>query len=111
NLALRANYTWTDSEQLSGPQAGQPLTNTAKDMANATLDWFINDALSMQLTLEARSNRFRGVDANGNDMYYKAYNVWHLGTQYRVTDRVTLSARINNLLDEDFTTFQTTFVA
>jgi len=27
--SLRANYTWTDSEQKSGPEEGLPLTNTA----------------------------------------------------------------------------------
>lgn len=36
NLSFRANYTYTDSEQKSGAQAGQPLNNTAKHMANAT---------------------------------------------------------------------------
>jgi outer membrane receptor for ferrienterochelin and colicins len=110
-LSLRANYTWTDSEQLSGANAGQPLTNTAKDMANVTLDWLLTDSLSLQLVSELRSDRFRGVDANGKNMYYKAYDVLHLGAQYHVSDRITVNARINNLLDEDFTTFQTSFTA
>jgi outer membrane receptor for ferrienterochelin and colicins len=109
SLSVRANYTWTDSEQLSGPQMGEPLTNTAKDMVNGTLDWFMTDAFSMQLTLESRSDRFRGIDANGNHMYFKAYNVWHLGSQYRFNERLTLSARINNVLDQDFTSFETSF--
>ncbi len=109
-LSLRANYTWTDSEQLTGPDAGQPLTNTAETMFNTTLDWYVTTAASLQLTMESRSDRFRGTDANGNDLYYNAYDVLHLGAQYHINDRITLSARVNNLLDEDFTGFQTLFV-
>ena len=33
----------------------------------------------------------------------------HLAAQYRFSDAVSLSARINNLLDQDFTSFQTVF--
>lgn len=108
-LSLRANYTYTDSEQTSGSLAGQPLTNTARHMGNATLDWAVTDSLSTQLIWEARSDRFRGVDAAGALLYYKDYDVLHLGTQYRFSRRLTANLRVNNLLDEDFTSFQTTF--
>ncbi|WP_116809783.1 TonB-dependent receptor domain-containing protein [Steroidobacter cummioxidans] len=108
-LSARANYTYIDSEQTSGPLAGQPLTNTAKHMANGTLDWAITDAFSTQLTWEMRSKRYRGVGANNEHLYYKDYDVLHLGAQYRFNDHVAFNARINNLLDEDFTSFQTSF--
>ena len=108
-LSVRANYTYIDSEQTSGPEAGQPLTNTAKHMANATLDWAITEALSTQLTWEMRSKRYRGVDSNDNHLYFKDYEVLHLGAQYRFNRHVSFNARVNNLLDEDFTSFQTSF--
>ena len=108
-LSIRANYTYIDSEQLSGPEAGMPLTDTAKHMANATLDWSLTDAISTQLTWEARSKRFRDVDSAGNHLYYKEYDVLHLGAQYRFNRQVTVNARVNNLLDRDFTSFQTTW--
>src|SRR5690606_15107697 len=53
--SLRANYTYTDSEQLSGENAGMPLTNTAKHMANASLHWQASERLSLQLLSETRS--------------------------------------------------------
>ncbi len=108
-LSIRANYTWTDSEQLTGPQAGRPLTNTAEHMANATLEWQPTRRFSTQLILEARSDRYRGVDANGNHLYFKDYEVLHLGAQYRFSDNIAISARVNNLLDQDFTSFDTTW--
>ncbi len=110
-LSIRANYTYIDSEQTSGPQAGQPLTNTAKHMANATLDWVVTDAFSTQLTFEARSKRYRGVNSAGEHLYYKDYNVLHLGAQYQFSSYLSINARINNVLDRDFTSFQTSFTA
>ncbi|MHC9085046.1 TonB-dependent receptor domain-containing protein [Luteimonas sp. RIT-PG2_3] len=106
SFSLRANYTYTDSEQLSGTQQGLPLTNTAKHMANATLSWQASEAFSMQLITEARSKRYRDM-LNGVRRDYEDYTVFHLGAQYRFSDHVSVNARINNLLDEDFTTFQT----
>lgn len=107
-FSLRANYTWTDSEQLSGAQKGKPLTYSVKHMANATFEWLATDRFSLQLIGEYRSDRYRGsVDADGNLQYYKGYSVFHLGGQYRVNDTLSFAARINNLLDEDFTSFQT----
>ena len=109
--SLRANYTYTDSEQLSGANKGLPLTNTAEHMANASLNWEASDRFSMQLAAESRSERYRGtVDAQGNPQYYEDYVVFHLGARYRVNDNISLNARINNLLDEDFTSFRTVWV-
>ena len=109
-LSLRANYTLTDSEQTSGEDEGLPLTNTAKHMANATLDWRVLPSVSLQLTVESRSDRYRGTDANGDPMHYKSYEVFHLGGQYHINDNITLSARVNNLLDRDFTSFRSSFI-
>ncbi|MEL1263681.1 TonB-dependent receptor domain-containing protein [Pseudoxanthomonas putridarboris] len=105
-LSLRANYTYTDSEQLSGAQEGLPLTNTAKHMANASLNWQATDSFSMQLLAETRSKRYRDV-VDGVRRDYEDYTVLHLGAQYRFSEHVSVNARINNLLDEDFTSFQT----
>ena len=108
-LSIRANYTYTDSKQLSGPSEGQPLTQTVKHMANATLDWRVFDRLSAQLSAEHRSRRYRGVDANGRHLYYKSYSVLNLGAQYRLTDFLTLSGRVNNLLNKDFRAYDVDF--
>ncbi|KAF1711181.1 TonB-dependent receptor [Pseudoxanthomonas kalamensis DSM 18571] len=109
-LSLRANYTYTDSERKSGDDAGLPLAQSAKHMANATLDWTVSDRFGMQLIGEMRSRRYRGsTDDDGNPLYYKRYDVLHLAAQYRFNEHVSLNGRINNLLDEDFTSFETTF--
>lgn len=108
-LSLRANYTYTDSKQLSGGEKGQPLTNSAKHMSNLTLGWDINDKANVYLTSETRSSRFRDVDEDGNALYFKNYNVLHLGASYEISANLSVNGRINNLLDEDFTSYQTRF--
>ena len=109
-FGLRANYTWTDSEQRSGTETGLPLGDSARHMANATFDWQAGERLNLFLTTEARADRYRGVHAiTGEPLYYRDYAVLHLGGSYRVNDTVTLNARINNLLDRDFTTYATEF--
>jgi outer membrane receptor for ferrienterochelin and colicins len=108
-LSIRANYTYTDSKQLTGASAGEPLTQTAKHMANATLDWQVADGLSAQLSAEHRSRRYRGLDANGSHLYYKSYQVLNLGAQYRINDYLTFAARVNNLLDQDFRAYDVDF--
>ncbi len=110
HFGLRANYTFTDSEQKSGAAKGRPLGNSARHMANATFDWQASDRFNMFLTAEARSRRYRDVSSvTGQELYYKDYTVLHLGASFEATQWLTINARINNLLDRDFTTYQTLF--
>jgi outer membrane receptor for ferrienterochelin and colicins len=110
-LSLRGNYTWTDSEQKSGVNKGRPLNKTAEHMANITLDWDVFEKLNLFLTAEVRSDRYEGWDAEAEEeLFYKSYNVLHLGASFKASDTVTFNARINNLLDEDFTAYSTTFI-
>ncbi len=109
--ALRANYTYTDSEQKSGAQKGRPLGNSAKHMANATLEWFATDKLNISLITELNSDRYNTWDAIAQrEVYFKNYEVLHLGASYEASETVTINARINNLLDRDFTGYDLSFV-
>ncbi|WP_339898119.1 TonB-dependent receptor [uncultured Gilvimarinus sp.] len=111
NWSFNANYTWTDSEQKSGPQEGQPLTNTAEHMANASLNWAILPQLSLMLQAELRSDRYRDWDTVlDKPQYYENYELLHLGLSWEITDNVTLFGRVNNLLDEDFTSYSTEYI-
>ena len=104
--SIYANYTWTDSEQKSGSQAGLPLTNTAEHMANANLEWQVTGDLNVYLQGEWRSDRYRGYDAVfERELYFENYALLNLGARWTLNDNVTLNLRVNNLLDKDFTTY------
>ena len=105
---LRGNYTYTDSEQKSGTNKGLPLNNTAKHMLNATVDWQAMPKLNLFLTMEARAKRYNRV-IDGKRIDYKDYEVFHLGASYEINKNFTINARVNNLLDHDFTSYSTSF--
>ncbi len=105
-LRVSGNYTFTDSEQKSGANAGEPLVNTPDHMVNARIDWDVSERWGAWLRGEYRSARYRGAgDVQDQLGDYEAYSVFHLGGTFRATDRVTLNATVYNMLDEDFVTF------
>lgn len=109
---LKTSYTFTDSEQKSGKQQGQPLTDTPKHMLNATLNWQATELFNTWLSGEYRSKRFRDRErAQGAATYdelgdFKAYTLFNLGGSYQASDNVTLNATVYNLLDKDFIDYQ-----
>ena len=110
SLTLSGNYTYTDSEQRSGPSKGEPLTNTPKHMLNGQVRWQATDILNLWLRGEYRSRRYRSPDtgsANAKALYgdYRSYAVFHLGGSFRI-DAFTLSATVYNLLNTDFVDYQ-----
>lgn len=109
-LGLRANYTYTDSEQKSGANIGRPLGNSAKHMANAGLDWQATDRLNVALSGEARTDRYRGQHAITNEeLFFRGYTVLNLAASYELTGWLRVNTRVNNLLDRDFTSYDTEF--
>ncbi|WP_108444980.1 TonB-dependent receptor domain-containing protein [Halomonas denitrificans] len=109
---LSANYTYTDSEQKSGEQKGEPLTDTPEHAVNATLRWQARDRLSTWLSGEYRSERYRarervrGAPSFADLGDFEAYALFHLGGSYALSNGVTLSATVYNLLDKDFVDYR-----
>ncbi|RZJ18273.1 MAG: TonB-dependent receptor [Brevundimonas sp.] len=109
-VSVRGNYTFTDSEQKSGVDKGLPLGESARHMANASVSWQATDRLNLLLTGEARAKRYAGKHAVTSEaIYYKDYAVLNLGGAYEVNSWLTVNARVNNLLDRDFTTYDAEF--
>ena len=108
SLSLKANWTYLDSEIKSSEpeQKGKPLRSSPKHMYNATLDWQATSRFNTYVQYQGELDRFnvRYQDLNGNyqDLYYKDYSVWNLGASFKMDERLTINARINNLFDKDF---------
>ncbi|WP_402720816.1 TonB-dependent receptor domain-containing protein [Janthinobacterium rivuli] len=112
-LSASANYTYTESEQKSGSNAGKPLSDTPKHAVNARLSWDISREWNGWLRAEYRSERFRDPGTSASTRAakaalgdYKGYTMLHLGTSYQLNKRVTLNAAVYNLLNKDFIDYQ-----
>lgn len=117
-IDLKANYTYTESTIESGPDKGQPLVNTPRDMINATLSWNAMDRLTLSLISEIRSERYRGTidvltpaGVETREQFYEAYDIYHLAANYDLSDSLKLNARISNLADDDLSSRSCELVA
>ncbi|GAA6119896.1 TonB-dependent receptor [Acidovorax sp. FG27] len=108
-----ANYTFTESEQKSGPFAGSPLTDTPRHALNARLSWDPSPQWNAWLRAEYRSDRYRdpGTTAATRAAQaalgdYRAYTQVHVGGSYRVNKQFSINAAIYNLFNKDFIDYQ-----
>lgn len=117
-LSMRASYTYTDSEQLSGVYQGLPLTRTPRHMASLQLDWATPvaglDAWGAVNYHGKEINAGARIGANGTPYAYDDegdpiayryddYTTVDVGAHYDLTDQVSVDGAIYNLFDEDVT--------
>ena len=112
-LSATANYTYTDSEQKSGSNAGKPLTDTPRHAVNARLQWSVSPTWKHWLRTEYRSERFRdpGTSAESRAAKaalgdYRGYTMLHLGSSYKLSRKVSINAALYNLLNKNFVDYQ-----
>ncbi|MBN2816798.1 MAG: TonB-dependent receptor [Campylobacterales bacterium] len=113
-FALRGNYTFIDSKQKSGSYEGLPLSGSAEQMYNVALDYKPTKDISSYIIVTGEQNRYGGIPRGGTKedaFYYKDYAVLNAGATYKANEHVTFIGRINNLLDQDFTTYTTQFTS
>ncbi|TPE59497.1 TonB-dependent receptor [Sandaracinobacter neustonicus] len=105
-LSLSVNYTYTHSEQKSGPQEGLPLIGTPKHMVNGNLRWAVSDAASLWVRGEARSSRWRGQTVQQTAVGdFRAYELFHLGGTVQMGPNLRFAAAIYNILDTDYAVY------
>lgn len=114
DVTLNLNYTYTDSKQRGGDNPGAPLTNTARHMANARLNWNMTQTLNTWLAAEYHgktpryTSNYENLSAvqkavyDERGAYLKAWTVLNMGASYHLTPQLTLNGTINNVLDKDF---------
>ncbi|MFU8926665.1 TonB-dependent receptor domain-containing protein [Acinetobacter puyangensis] len=92
---VRANYTFTDSEQKSGANKGRPLNDIPKHNANVTLDTQPTDAVNVW----ARFNYRGETTSSTNIESYPAYNFYDVGLNYKFNQNITAKFAVNNVFD------------
>lgn len=97
DLLIKGNYTYTDSEQKTGANAGAPLALTPKQKANLRGEWQVNDRAQAWAALsyygEETGNTITAKSAPG-------YTTADIGGSYDLTHALTVNASLNNITDK-----------
>lgn len=106
-VSTSLSYTYTDSEQKSGPQKGEALTEMPRHRITSGVTWHATDDLSLWLRGEYNSKRSRGADRTQMNIQnqlgeYKSYALFNMGGSYVVSENINLSATIYNLANKSF---------
>ncbi|NWK96860.1 TonB-dependent receptor [Sphingobium lactosutens] len=105
-VSLSVNYTYTETEQLSGAEEGLPLVGMPKHMLNGNLRWKLGDKASVWARAEVRSSRYRGNNAQQTAVGdFRSYELFHLGGSYQIAPAFRLAATVYNLLDTDYAVY------
>ncbi|MDQ8030183.1 MAG: TonB-dependent receptor [Brevundimonas sp.] len=105
SLVLKATGTLTDSEQLTGTNAGASLNETPESQGSVALTWrprsspFSGYIRAIYYGEEAQAT----AEISGSNIIAPAYTSVDIGGAWDVTDRVTLRAGVQNLLDHEMT--------
>lgn len=97
DVALKGNYTYTDSEQKSGANAGAPLALTPKSKANVRAEWQLNDRAQLWAATNYYGKEY-GTTVSGEPA--PAYTTADFGGSYELTRNISLNAALYNLTDK-----------
>jgi len=103
SLRLTSSYTYTESEQKSGEFKGEPLNKQPKHMANALLDWQINNRLSAWVQGNYRSETSDYISRTSMSEGTPGYGFVDIGGVYRLTESVDLKAGLYNIANKEIT--------
>ena len=95
----RQSYTYTDSEQKSGANKGNPLNDISKHMFNAGLDWDVTSKFLLWTQANYRG-KTSGTSTDENDKT-PSYTFIDLGTVYKYDNKLQFSAGIYNLTNKN----------
>ncbi len=103
DLRLSASYTYTYSRQKTGDFAGKPLNKMPKHMANASLDWDVNERLGLWSRINFRGRTSNYLSRTSMSHGTPSYTFVDAGLNYQVNKNVDLGVGIYNLFDKRVT--------
>jgi outer membrane receptor for ferrienterochelin and colicins len=100
-LRVAATGTLTDSEQLSGANAGSALNDTPKQQASASLNWQPSKRLSGYVRAIHRGQEaVTEAQISGENVVADGYTTVDIGGSYRLNETLALYGGVQNVLDQ-----------
>jgi vitamin B12 transporter len=96
-LTLRANYTYTLTDNLSGGYASSQLVERPKHKTGVSAIWQATDEFRLTVTETGTSNWFAYNYAKGSGWW-----TTNVAGDYRINDNFSIFGRVDNLLDRKY---------
>ena len=98
--SLASSYTFTQSEQKSGPMEGKALNQMPRHMFNTTVDWQTSEAVSLWSRVNFRSKTSDYLSRVRMAEGTPSYTFFDTGLVYKANQALSVTAGIYNLLDK-----------
>ncbi len=97
--ATQAKHTYNHNDTESGIVKGNYVDTAPKRFGNASVHWDINTQLGLSVQWQHMGSYFTDP---ANDHRYNGHNIVNLRGHYRLSDALTLRARVVNLTDKRY---------
>ncbi|MFP1679103.1 TonB-dependent receptor domain-containing protein [Alloalcanivorax sp. C16-2] len=101
SVRVDSNYTFTDSEQLSGDNKGNPLNDQPRHRANLGVNWRANDATRLWAKARFKGKAEQIAGRGGLTDEYPSYTLVDTGLIYALTEQVEVYGSVQNVLDKE----------
>jgi outer membrane receptor for ferrienterochelin and colicins len=101
SVHLSSSYTYTESEQLTGDNKGEPLNKQPKHMVNALLDWTVTPKLNAWLQGNYRSETSDYLSRTSMKPATPGYGFFDVGVVYALDKNIDLKAGLYNIANKE----------
>ncbi|GMG86529.1 TonB-dependent receptor [Biformimicrobium ophioploci] len=110
NFGVQANYTYTDAESDQMRDAAVPgsglVEGASEHMYNLT-GYYEDDRLSARLMYNYRTEWYKGLHFNGDELWNDTFGQWDMSVSYAVTDNISVVFEGVNLTAEEVVEYNT----
>lgn len=99
NLSVKADYSYTDSEQKTGDFTGEPLNKIPKRMSNISLNWDTSDTINLWSRINYRGETTDYLSRTSLSDGTPGYTMMDIGARYWMTENLKLMAGLYNVTD------------
>lgn len=109
-FGVQANYTYTDaqSDQKRDPsKIGSGLVEGASEHMYNLTGYYENDWFGARLMYNYRTEWYKGLHFNGDELWNDSYGQWDASVSAAVTDNISIVFEAVNLTDEELVEYNT----
>ncbi|WP_066962572.1 TonB-dependent receptor [Microbulbifer sp. Q7] len=109
-FGVQANYTYTDAssdQKREADKVGSGLVEGASEHMYNLTGYYENDWVGARLMYNYRTEWYKGLHFNGDELWNDSYGQWDASISAAVTDNIDLVFEAVNLTDEELVEFNT----